>query len=214
MKTIRYVTVALLFSFSAWAGEEIDVPINIGLGPATHYFNETVVPDQPSIYGLKLHLGAVIDHELIEKNKDKIPENIRGTVTSIDEAIIGHILVPDTIFVSPKANGLGVYGLSWQPLKPGLGMTFGFTRISLGMPLKFTVLRVERELLESFWFVRPAVGLELKADFKFSKYFVLTLGGGRDWYWNQKTPEDRMVWGIDHAYALFNYRHPFRTELK
>ena len=76
--------------------------------------------DQPLHYALSISAAAILDKKQLKKHGRRIPKQYRKTVKRLDEVRIGHILVPDTLIISPKINHTGMYWVSWSPLKLGL----------------------------------------------------------------------------------------------
>jgi hypothetical protein len=106
---------AILVSFS-WAKEkqEVEIPINIGVGPAFFWI--------PGVVGRELHPGAkfdlygVITPKILQEHKDKIPQKYRKYVNMENEMHITPIwlsLIPNYIIISPGEES-SVYGGLWS----------------------------------------------------------------------------------------------------
>ena len=93
----------LLFS-GANAGQ-IEVPIDIGLGPALATFTGPMSEDGALHYAISISAAAVLDQEFLRRHRNRVPQQYRSIVNSMGEARIGHAAVPDTLYISPNNQG-------------------------------------------------------------------------------------------------------------
>src|SRR5690606_4504801 len=103
----------LAAAMTSQAAMATEVPVNIGLGPAAFYIPEHLDEDEPEpFYGLRLHVKAVINRDVVKRHKDKIPAQYRSTVEKLDEVRVGYLLIPESIMLGTrkKAHGPEIYG--------------------------------------------------------------------------------------------------------
>jgi len=104
----------ILFSLS-WAKEkqEVEIPINIGVGPAFFWI--------PGVVGRELHPGAkldlyaVITPKVLQENENKIPKKYKKYVNLEEEMQVMPIwllLVPSYLIISPGEEDF-IYGGLW-----------------------------------------------------------------------------------------------------
>ena len=97
---------------------KVTVPVDIGVGPATHMITGPVQEDQLLHTGLKVSVQAIIDKKTIKKNKKRIPKRYRSYAKKMNEVRFSpSIFIPDTLFISPKGTrNTGMMGIAWQPV--------------------------------------------------------------------------------------------------
>jgi hypothetical protein len=213
---IRLSTVLFNVSFLIFFGFNqqafaVEIPVNIGVGPAAFYVPEHLEEDDPSpFYGLKLHIKAVIDKKLIEKNKGKIPERYRKAVEKVDEVRVGYLLIPETIMLGTRAKDSGpeFFGATWRPIGLGVPLKMGPARLSFDTGLLITYAYINtgsykipdqstKELEENpraeitfrdqtTHFLRPGMDLKLDLEVQFSESFLTSLGWSSAYYIPQK----------------------------
>lgn len=197
--------------FVSGVARATDVPINIGVGPAVYYVPEHLSADDPEpFYGLKLHIKAVIDKKLVEKNKNKIPPQYRKAVEKVDEIRVGYLLIPESIMLGArtKEHGPEFYGATWKPLGLGIPLKMGPARLALqtGLVITYAFVNIgnykipnesEKELKEDprkevtyrdqvTHFLRPGAELNLDFEIKFSDNFLTSLGWSSAYYIPEK----------------------------
>jgi hypothetical protein len=190
-----------------------EIPVNIGVGPAAFYVPEKLQDDDPEpFYGLRLHIKAVIDKKLIEKNKGKIPKKYQKALAKVDEVRVGYLFIPEAIMVGTrkKEHGPEFYGATWRPIGLGVPVKMGPTRFTLGTGLLITYafvnigdykiadaidedieagkVRVEdleyREQITHF--LRPGMDLKAELEIKFTDSFLTSFGWSSAYYVPQK----------------------------
>ncbi|MBI5609675.1 MAG: hypothetical protein HY902_12455, partial [Deltaproteobacteria bacterium] len=169
MQTIR--TAALLLSAAlalAAPARALEVPVDIGVGPAAHWFTGPIGDDQLGHFGLKLSLAAVLDRALIQRNLDRVPPRYRKLAGSMDEVRYRpSLLIPDSLTISPKLWHTGMYGITWRPVALAMPLSRGASNLTLGagVLLNYTFIHTDRtaELgFETMHFLRPGVDLTLR----------------------------------------------------
>jgi len=107
---------AMLVSFS-WSREkqEVEVPINIGVGPAFFYIPGVVGRDLHP--GAKFDLYAVITPKILHEHENKIPKNYKKYVNLDKEMHITTLwlmLLPKYLIISPPGEEKSyIYGGLW-----------------------------------------------------------------------------------------------------
>ena len=129
------------------------------LGWPCGFNSQPVSADQPFHYALSISAGAVLDKKQIKKHGKRIPKKYRKMAKTLDEVRIGHILVPDTVIISPKINHTGMYGVNWSPLKLGLPLVSKPFRLKLTVKPVLTYTFIHSDLVEigTTHFLRPGV---------------------------------------------------------
>jgi len=201
---LTYVTLASTAAFST------ENAVNIGVGPSIFYIPEHLEDDRKPFYGLKLHVKAVIDKGLIEKNKEKIPEQYRKAVQKVDEIRVGYLLIPETVMLGLRTQegGPEFFGATWRPVGLGIPVKIGPTKLSLNTGLLITyaflntgnykIPNQSNEELEKnpdteltfrdqvTHFLRPGADLNLDYEVKFTKNFLTSIGWSSAYYIPQK----------------------------
>lgn len=213
--------IALIAAASA---KPITVPVDVGVGPATHSLFGPVFQDQPVHTGLAMNVYAVIDNKTIRKFRRRIPKQYRKMAMQIEELRYKpSLLIPDTLFISPKlANtNTGMYGISWTPL----GLRIPFVRepfeFAISPNVRLTYFYLHSTTLDNTHFLR--IGLDGKAavEVPFSKSWRCSFGwashvyppqelGGKVFSWGN--PE-KSIWHIGQGFFKIHHRFPYRVRL-
>lgn len=225
---VTIILVLLSFQSETWAKKKVDIPINIGLGPAAYFITGDIQTDQAPHYGIKIDLAAIISRKTIQDNKKKIPKKYHKLVNKVGQARIGHMLIPDALFISPKTNNTGIYGVTWQPLSLNQPLLNAWMKLDVGAGLLLSYAYIDRDILNGdgtlsnqiTHFFRPGLELSANLDLPFSESFVLSLGWSSGFYLPQTLGEftgistgSDSIWHIGQAYALFNFRFPFTVKI-
>ena len=197
---------------------KVDVPINVGLGPAIHQFNGMVADDQRWHYGLKLDLSAVISRDTIKKFRHKIPKKYRKMADRVGEFKYSPtVLIPDTIIISPKRDNTGMFGSIWRPLGLGLNFIDRPIKLGIGFGLNLSYIYIYSDVLKSpTHFLRPGLDAKAELEIPFSKSFLISVGWASHFFVPQKlggsifsmTPVKEGIWHMGQVYFLMHYRHP------
>lgn len=225
---------------SAEAQGAVTVPANVGVGPAGMMAFGPVARDQLVHPALKIWIGAVIDQETIQDNIDRIDPRYRRQASQMRELRIGaHILIPDSLVVSPRFAGTGVVGATWRPVSMGmpLARTDGFRAgLSAGLILTYafiwsdTLVCPAGEVVRFTNFLRPGLDLKAEAEFRLSSSLYLSLGWASMLHLPQELgpnpfqvrqemidelPESlsRTIWHIGQPFLMLHYRFPFTVRM-
>jgi hypothetical protein len=197
------------------------IPVDIGIGPFAAFITGPVQDDQLIHTGLRLSVAAVLDRETIRENWDRVPPQYRGMAAGISEARVKPllaVLLPTSLYLSPKLYNTGVYGATWELFGLGVPVISDPVRLSLDAGLIFTYLYVHSDTLPTpTHFVRP--GIELRADLEipFSDDLLMSLGwasqlhppqlvGGYPW---EALPLNKTIWHSGQLYLQLHFRAPY-----
>ena len=226
---MKLLATLLLFCtpLAAEAGK-VTVPIDIGVGPAAQIWTGPIAQDQTVHTGLAISAAAVLDQKFLKKNRKLIPKQYRRQITQMNEIRIGHLLVPDTLIISPKRDNTGMYGITWSPLSLSTPLTQGPVRLdaSADLLLTYTFIHSDSDAIGNTHFLRPGLGLGSKLEFplggpfRFSiswrsaLYVPQQVGGGLDELGPVAEGDlTQSIWHVGQAAAQLHYRFPFSTHL-
>ncbi|MCX7943895.1 MAG: hypothetical protein N2746_05240 [Deltaproteobacteria bacterium] len=220
--------VLIILLFFAGSALAENVPLNLGFGPALNYIPKIISNDQFLHYSLKLDIYAVLDRDFIEKHKSKIPKKYRKFVESKDELRVSYIFIPESLFISPKYQNTGIYGINFRPLSLGLPIVKTDTfknRLNMGINLTYLFIHSDKIFNEkgSMHFLRPALNLQFDNLLKISKKFLVSLGVDTYFFIPQKV-EDKSnifesgdindsIWFIGQIYVLLNPRVMYKVKM-
>jgi hypothetical protein len=211
-----------LIGLSEARAATVEIPVDIGIGPAVHFITGPVQDDQLVHTGLVISAQAIIDKAVIKKYKKRIPEKYRDLAMSTDEVRFSpSIFIPDTLIISPGYADTGMYGISWRPI--GVGVPFVKSndfRLGANAGLRLTYLFIHSTTLESpTHFLRPGLDLTADCEIPFSKSVLISLGWGSQVYIPQPVGGsimsigglDESIWHVGQAYLKFHYRFPYKV---
>lgn len=205
------------------AKKKTSIPVDVAVGPAFHWMTGPIQDDQAPHYGLKLSVKAIIDQATIKANKGRIPKKYRGMASKVKEARISpSIFIPDTLYISPKTENVGMYGVNFRP--------FGFNipllnkpRLAVGVGLDLSYIYIDGEDagLDTTHFLRPGLDLAADLEIPFSKTFLVSVGwqsmffppqevGGDIFAWGEL---EKSIWHIGQAYLLLHFRFGYDVAL-
>lgn len=164
---------------------ELEVPLEIGVGPATHTWAGPVGTDQLIHGGVVLTTDFVLDRAWLRENKERVPERWRSLAGVVDEVRIRPLpFLPESLIVSPRMNDTGMVGASWRPISVGVPLITSPVRVGVDAGLRLTGLVMWTRTLptptdpKTTFFLRP--GLDLGADAVLPIDDVLSLRLGTD----------------------------------
>jgi hypothetical protein len=199
----------------------VEIPIDIGIGPAVHQFTGPVQRAQQYHTGLKLSLAAIIDQSVIASQAHKIPKKYRGLAKKIGTVRFRPgplILVPDTIFISPAQEDTGIYGANWRPI--AVGLPISILNLGTGLNMTYAYLTGSDENPKTH-FVRPGLDLTANVEIPFSRSFLVSFGWTSFLYPPQAVGGevfalgdlDESIWHIGQAYFRLHFRIPYTVNL-
>lgn len=214
-------TLLPLFAASALA-KKVEVPIDIGVGPAANLVTGPVYQDQSVHTGLVFSAEAVLEKKQLRKVKGQIPKQYRDMVMQMNEVRISHFLVPDQFFISPKGafgGGTGMWGIGFRPIGVNIPFVYepGF-RFKVGAGLRLTYAYLPSETLPSpTHFLRPGLDLKAEAEIPFSDTFLVSFGWNSQAYIPQEVGGsilavgalDESIWHIGQGFLKLHFRFPY-----
>ena len=210
----------------------VEIPIDVGVGPILLVPNAPLFSDQPVFTGLTLHIEAVIDKELIRKNRDRIPRQWRGAARNLNELRVRPwwmAFIPEELVISPALFRTGMYGAVWRPL--GAGLTFFDAPVRLAASAAIDVAylfihssavpagRVPAGSQSITHFLRPGLNLTLLAELPITESFLVSTGwssdvfvpqplGGAPW---EIFPLQDALWHLGGPFLEVHFRFPYRV---
>ncbi len=201
-------------------GGPVKIPVDIGVGPATHFVTGPVMQEQLVTTGIEFSIEAIIDHKIIKRFKNRIPPQYRKMALSLDEVRISHPLIPHTFYVSPKGVGgatVGMYGLALRPVALGIPLLKGGFKVDLDLGLRLAYAYIDSDALGTTHFLRPGLDPKLEAEVPFSKSFLVSFGWCSQLYVPQAVgggifevgPLDEAIWHLGEGFVQFHFRVPY-----
>ena len=202
----------------------VDIPIDIGVGPAAHVITGPVFQDQPVHFGLEFSLEAVLDHKLIKKFKNRIPSQYRKMAMSLDEVRISHPLIPRTFFISPAGvlSDTGMYGIGFRPIGIDIPLIKKGVRFEVGIGARLSYFYMHSKSLPSpTHFLRPGLDAKAELEVPFSESTLISLGWDSQVYIPQEVggsilaigPLNNSIWHIGQAFVKLHVRVPYKYKL-
>jgi len=207
---------------TALAARPIEVPLDIGVGPAVHLVSGPVFQDRPIHTGLVFSAAAVIDKKTIRKNRRRIPRRYRRQVMQLDEIRISHPLIPRTIWISPAVGDAttGMYGLQLRPIGIGVPLVSKGVRLDLSAGLVLAYAYLHSTSLDSpTHFLRPGLDPGITLEVPLSERFLVSVGWRSQVYVPQPVggsilevgPLDESIWHIGQGFVKAHVRVPIKV---
>lgn len=208
---------------------KITVPVDVGVGPTFNHFFGTLSDDQFVNYGLKFDVAAIITKEVIKQNQSRIPKKYRKQALKMDELRYSPLWwLPDSVFISPKLDKMGVYGITFRPISLGLSLLkTDFLRfsVSAGAVLTYAyIVSDEFKHGDSMHFLRPGVDARAEFTLKFTQSFLISFGWDSYFYVPQPVDQegkgifdlggmDNSLWHNGQGFVMLHFRFPYSTSL-
>lgn len=218
MRVLLLVASVLFAGPTLAARRGVEVPVDVGIGPAFYLISGPVFDDQPVHFGLKIDVAAVIDQAWIRRNQRNIPKQYRGVSKNVKEVRISpSIFIPDALIISPKIRNTGLYGVTWRPLS--LSQSFGSqsAKFSLGAGLLLTYAFLHSDVLPTTHFIRPGLDLKAEVELALSKQFLISFGWASGFYIPQRLgslgwgPLSESMWHFGQAFLQLHFRFPYEV---
>lgn len=199
------------------AAAELEVPVDLGIGPAGCWFTGPIGANQPVHGGLKLSLAAVLDREFINAHLDRVPPRYRAMASRMDEVRYRpSLLIPESLWISPRVGDVGVYGVTWRPVGVAIPLAKGDSRLDLGAGLLLTAayLHGNPQVLPSgsMVFVRPGIDVTLRWEVPvIEDAFLVAVGWTSQIYLPQKLGGSLLESGGFDAGSLWHVGQLFVT---
>ncbi len=206
----------------------VAVPIDIGLGPQLLVPNPPLFFEQPVYTALNISIAAVINKELIEANKDRIPKQYRDAASNLGEVRIRPwwlLLIPSTIVISPDVipgvTTTGMYGATWRPFGLGVDLLSEPVRFNVHADIALTYLFLHSQLREPTHFLRPGLTLSAVLEVPVTETFLISLGWASDLYIPQPLsqppwtllPLEDSLWHLGGPFLKLHVRIPYEVSL-
>jgi hypothetical protein len=201
------------------AKKPLSVPVDIGIGPAVHFITGAIQDDGPQ-YGLKLSVQAIIDQAMIKANIRRVPKKYRSMARGLKEVRISPSpFIPDTLFLSPKLENTGMWGVNFRPISIGLPLLrVPRLHIGIGLDLTYSYIYSDLPTIGTTHFLRPGLDATADLEIPFSKSFLISVGWASMFYPPQRLggpifelgDTDESVWHIGQAYLKLHFRFPYR----
>ena len=225
--SLGFLVVAAVVSVGeAQAGEKVEIPINVGVGPAVYSFTGVIADNQALHYGVALDIAAIIDKAAIKKHKKKIPKKYRKMVSKLGEARVGYMLIPDSLFLSPGEDGTQIYGATWRPISVNVPLALPGMKLKLGagLVMSYSYIDITAEGDDSSsttHFFRPGLDLRAHLEIPVTDSFILSMGWSSGFYVPQEIGGSfsamgegkESLWHIGQGSVVLNYRFPFKTRI-
>lgn len=221
--SLSVVSLIMLLGVAPARAGQVTVPLNVGVGPAVHFLTGKLQRDQVVHGGLRLQLFALINQAVVRANRDKIPAKWRGKASKIKDLRVGHLLIPDTLYLSPKVGKTQMWGLTFRPLALGFPLVRHPVRLHVGAGLIATYAYIQSDdpALGTTHFLRPGLDVRVDLEIPVTKRFLISLGWTSQFYIPQPVggPIDKIgplkdaLWHIGQAYLVLNFRFPYTTRI-
>ncbi|MEC7240631.1 MAG: hypothetical protein VXW32_05295 [Myxococcota bacterium] len=223
-----FLSLYVLLASQQAEAKRVTVPIDIGVGPAAQIWTGPLAQDQLVHTGLSISAAAVLDQQFLKQNRKLIPQQYRRQITQMNEIRIGHLLVPDTLIISPKVKNTGMYGITWRPLTLSIPLIDSGIRVDTSADLLFTYTYIHSDLenLGTTHFVRPGLGLSGAIEFPLGGRFRASLYWRSGLYVPQQIGEtldelgpvdegnlSQSIWHVGQGAIRLHYRFPFTTNI-
>lgn len=227
-RLLAALVVFAAFTGAARDGETVEVPVEVGTGPAFFQLDRPrfgdrgpIADDQPWHFGWRLEIAAIITREWAREHPEMVPPKHRARLQQLDRVRYSPTvlsLIPRSLIISPKFWNTGIYGSTWEFLHLGFGLTLGRAHLNAAGGLIFTYAFMHSETLSSpFHFVRPGLDLGIDLFVPFSDRFGMSIGWDSHLYIPQTIgggvldfgADGPALWHIGETFVMFHYTFPF-----
>jgi len=202
----------------------VEIPIDIGVGPAAHLITGPVYENQPVHFGLAFSLEAILNKKLLKRFKSRIPKQFRKKILSMDELRISHPLIPRTFFISPAGimSSTGMYGIGFRPIGLDVKLIDSDTTLEVGLGARASYFYMHSLQLSSpTHFLRPGLEAKVEMEIPFSDTTLISFGWDSQFYIPQEIGGpilqigklDESIWHIGQAFVKFHVRVPYTYKL-
>lgn len=228
LTSVTMLAMCLALPASPAGAAQVTVPVDVGVGPAYYYGPGPLFEGTNGHYGLKISVAAIIDRKTLEQNINKVPKQYRSMIKRTGEIRYGpSIFIPDSLIISPKLDGTGMYGVTWRPIGLNIGLIKEPVRLDLGAGLLLTAAFIHSDTMADSptIFVRPGLDLGLRLEIPFTDNFLMSMGAFAQAYVPQEVggfglPDtskpawlDESIWLLPQAFVMLHYRFPYTVNL-
>ncbi len=227
-----FLSCLLWLTPSSAQADTLEVPVQVGLGPAFYFMTGPIGDNQAPHYGVRIYAKAILKKRALRKVRKKVPREYRKLLRKTDELRIGHMLIPESIIISPRTQDVGMFGMTWRFIKldipllknprltvgSGLLLTYAFIDVALDAEGR----RNNPLLAEgTTHFLRPGISAAVNLEIPVTDAFLLSFGWSSGFYVPQEIGGsilsvgnvNKGIWHIGEAYGLLNFRFPYKTRL-
>jgi len=208
---------------SLLSAEEITAPVDLGIGPAAHWFTGDLGRDQIAHSGVKISLAAILDHDFIAAHINRVPKQYQAMALGFDEyRYRPSILIPDSLTISPKVAHTGMYGATWRPVALDLPLARRQTNLDLSLGLILTYTFIHSDVFASTHLLRPGIDLTLHWEIPVTDAFLLSMGWMSQFYVPQKIGggvfemggwDDKSIWHVGQVFLMLHFRFDYTTDI-
>ncbi len=208
--------------------QALEVPVDVGVGPAAYMINNPLFLDQPAHFGLKISMAAIINRSLLRRYRHRVPARYRSMLRRMNELRYNPLFfIPDSLIISPKIDNTQMYGITFRPFAVGLALMTKPVRVSLGAGLLLSYVFIQSDKLPdkpmTMHFLRPGIDIVLDIEIPISRTFLISFGWASQFYIPQSlghSPFEMFsdnfsdwVWHFGQAYLLLHFRFPYRMRM-
>ena len=227
LRTFIFVICLYSLPMGVARGSSLEVPVDLGVGPAAYMINNPIFLDQPVHFGMKISVAAIINRALLRRYRNRVPSRYRSMLSRMRELRYNPLFfIPDSLVISPKINNTQMYGITFRPFAIGLSLMSSPVRISLGAGLLLSYVFIESDKLANkpmvMHFLRPGIDIVLDIEIPITRSFLISFGWASQVYVPQGVnsqifaiPEafEDWVWHFGQAYFLLHFRFPYKVNM-
>ncbi|MFT7517992.1 MAG: hypothetical protein ACI9MC_000116 [Kiritimatiellia bacterium] len=219
--SLSYIVVWLLGS--AAHASDVNVPLDIGVGPAVHWIPGAVGKEQGVHLGAVISLQAVVDRRTFTANAPTKSRHLAAGAEQVRVNIAPWL--PDTIYLSPKLDNTAIWGASWRLFGVGVPFTSGAIRSGIEVGPRITAMYVASDSLPTVeepkgtFFFRPGVDVQAEVELELSDTVWISLGANSQVYVPQQIggfglgSKGNRIWMINQAFVKLHFRVPYKIDL-
>jgi hypothetical protein len=203
-------------------GTEIAIPLQLGVGPAFHFFSGPLQNDDSSHVGIRISSAAILERQMISEFSEyaqqehidlvkKYPKMARRLERAYYRTP-ALALIPDTLILVPENNNASsIFGANWRLF--GLGQTLlNSPRLTASSGVNITYLSISgkesktvtdfaslqettEEERASTTFFRPGIDFRVEVEYPITDGLMISLGWTSFFYPPQEIGGEVMSWG-------------------
>jgi hypothetical protein len=209
----------------------VEIPIDIGVGPVGVLPSPPLLLEQPAFTGFTLSIAAIVDRDVIRKNKDRIPRQYRQAAQRLSRVEVTPWwvkLIPETFVISPDISPLfpgvtntGMYGAIWKPLGLGLTLVDEPVRLTVGGKISLAYMYIHSQTRADTHFLRPGLALDGTLEIPLGENALVSTGWASDFFLPQPLggapweilPFESWLWHLGGPFLKVHVRIPYEVNL-
>ncbi len=222
-----WFVLVLAFAPRTSSAEELDVPVEVAVGPLALQGPGPLFRGVTLHPGLEFGLAAILDQAFIRRNIKRVPKNMRAAAANMKEARIRpSIFIPSSLWLSPNLEGVGLLGVTWRPIGLALPLVDAGVRVRLeaGAVLTYAFVWSDLPNLPNTHFLRPGIDLVLRTEVPMTDSVAVHVGLAGSVYIPQRPGRsllyiggaedlDDSIWAFGRAFLQVAWRFPYRTRI-